>query len=182
MKNNDDTTHLIDETLIPKGQPFLSPVGYFEGLPTIIQRRIEGKDCEIRNTGFNEPEKYFATLPDRIILKVTTEEKEQNPVKQIGFINWTWVASVAATVVLTWGIINDQQNTLIKSNLTKQQWHIDNLSSTEIASILNKSDISEEELIKNISITRLNQQIEISSKEENEIINQLEETDITSEL
>jgi len=92
-------------------------------------------------SGFKAPDAYFESLADRVMLSLPMEDVKVIPLYKRRPV---WVTSAAAVFVLSFSLLLNQKDTVINPVLP------DNKSIEEYV-IVNKSEISTNELLKNLS-------------------------------
>lgn len=189
-----------------KTNPFDLPFDYFKNLTRHIENRIYWKDLEkeIRDEFFenqkedilnsillNEkagnvipfeaPEGYFENLVSTI--EAQTSLKQKPELRKLVPLRWAYAA--AAAILLSIGIIYFTYNRPVES-IAVTNFNTDSLSTAEIVNKLEKSDIPEEELIREIDVKQLTMlakdQIQLDEKDLNKIINEIDENELTKDM
>lgn len=185
-----------------KQNPFTIPEDYFSNLSKQIQNRISLEEFEktipehffekqketilntisiqeksSRNLPFDVPGKYFETLVEDIESK--TQSKKQTNTYQFKLKNWYYAA--AAILILSFGILYISKNRTVGIP-EASNFNTDSLSTSEIINVLGRSEISEDVLFTLIDSKQLPDQIIIEDKDLENIIDELDESDLNIEM
>ncbi|MEQ1666151.1 MAG: hypothetical protein ABL927_12335 [Bdellovibrionales bacterium] len=181
---------------------FTVPLEYFEHLPNHIEFKISEKEFEkniepeffknqseailqkiaftekyTSKTPFETPPNYFDSLANKIELKTHAIEKKS--IRPIMKLHWAYAA--AAAIVLSFGIYFYAPKTEIIP-IAVEKINTDSLSTADIISTLQTSDISEDELITHIDIKDLPDHIIIEEKDLDKVMDEIDESDLLNEM
>jgi hypothetical protein len=191
--------------------PFTVPENYFGKLPLHITHKINQQSHEnsTNDNFFREQEEqimrrltlmdkagdqppfavnpgYFETLRGAIEAKTSSKV----PVKLNHFRKFTWAYAAAAVLVIAVGIaiLNPQRmtdpvvlNPLSYSDSTALAM-LANVSQTEIEQVLAKSDLSEEDIIRNIDPDKISAPVHLDEVELDHLIDEVDESDLLKAL
>ncbi|WP_406683107.1 hypothetical protein N1F78_10460 [Seonamhaeicola sp. MEBiC1930] len=140
MKKN--KLHNIEES------GFKVPDGYFDTLEDNIMSELKLKELT-NSSGFKAPNNYFDTLEDVIINNIS-KETEPKVIQLFSKKRLIYFSGIAATILL---LLTLNFNTKTEEELdyqTVENYILDeNISSYEIASLLDENDLAEELFIEN---------------------------------
>ncbi len=182
--------------------PFETPYHYFENLSQHIENKVSQQDFELTledsffklqretilstitiqekanaSSPFSTPPNYFEQLSAKI--EAHTSSTHKSRIQKLSFYKIAYAA--AATIILTFGILyySNQKPT---NNQAMASFNTDSLSTVDIVNILNKSEISEDELISHIDTREIPIHLQLGEKELKNILDELDETELTKEL
>ncbi len=172
-QKNDILSFIALNEIIKPEMPFEVPNHYFDNLAAAIESQTllnpiySGEKIE-------EAEAQNLSNKDQI--------KKWRILK---FIPSRWAYAAAAAIILSFGIFYFRNNTPVET-YTIANFNTDSLSTSDIISRLEKSDIPEEVLLQNIDEKQLTNiskyQLQIEDKDLKNIINDLDENEITKDL
>lgn len=141
---NKNKLHIIKNT------GFKVPKDYFASLEDSIISELKLK-AFTTESGFKTPNNYFESLEDKIVNTVVTQHTEVKVIKLITWRKASYVAAVAASVVLIFNVFfNNTKNVTIDSIETAslENYFInEDIGSAEFASLFTKEDLSDVRLI-----------------------------------
>ncbi len=150
---------------------------FFEKQKETILNTLSIQEKSNRNLPFDVPEKYFETMAEDIALQ--TQSKKPTFSFQFNLRNWYYAA--AAILILSFGILYISKNRTVGIP-EASNFNTDSLSTSEIINVLGRSEISEDVLFTLIDSKQLPNQIIIEDKDLENIIDELDESDLNIEM
>lgn len=130
---------------------FKTPDNYFDNLEDLILP--QAKMSHIEKPGFKTPNQYFETIEDSIIDKLEIENKSVKVISIFSKKNLIYISGVAAAILLLLNLSIFKETTAedpfdsLDSGLVESYIINEDISSLEIASLLPKGELIEENFI-----------------------------------
>ena len=138
MKN--DKLHNIETT------GFRVPDDYFDSIEDAVFNKINSPLTDIKASGFKVPDNYFTEIDEKVLKTIGQEET-----KVVSIFNrqvLLYVTGIAAAVVLMFSIfINKTDELPLDSEMVETYLVEQDLSSYELASLLEEADFLDEDFI-----------------------------------
>lgn len=126
---------------------FKTPKNYFNNFDDNLINNIKLK-AQVENTGFITPNDYFNKLEHEIINKVSASKKQTKVINLFTKKQLVYISAIAATIVLLFTLNIKTTETTDLDYKTVENYIIEeDISSYEIAALLDETDLSETHFI-----------------------------------
>lgn len=129
-----------------KDTGFKTPNNYFDAIEDRIFSKLnaESKLSTIKESGYRVPDGYLDTVEDVVLSKV--EPEESKVISLFTRTNLLYATSIAAALVLLFSVfIKDEEPIAIDSEMVELYLEEQNLSSYELAELLNEVELLDED-------------------------------------
>lgn len=148
MKNNKNIAQNI-----PNG--FKVPKNYFESFEDDLFQKLalNSDDVSSNGTGYTVPETYFNNVDEKL-LDIVNSTQPVKVIKLLTYKNFAYTASIAAALILMFGLVFNKQKSLDFETLEFATLHYyietADFSTNDIASLLNDDELSSEIILQEI--------------------------------